>query len=264
GTESLLALGYKTEGLNMSSGVSYPFIRSRPLSLTGFIAFDYKDSESFNLGVKATEDRLRIVRGELLFDNFDEFGGANLLELGLYQGIDGLGSTSNGNPLASRQGGVVDFFKITAEASRKQTLPNSFELYGSIYGQWTDDVLLSIQECGYGGQTFGRGFDVSLITGDQCLLTTLELRHNTRVSGPLARWIGYAQPYGFIDYGYIWNIDPPGGTPAHDDGSSAGLGLRFGNSDLQHNVAVSTTVVTPESQPDVSDIRGWFQTTFRF
>lgn len=264
GTESLLALGYETKGLNLSGGLKYPIIRSRPFSLFGLLAFDFKNSESFNLGVKATEDRLRIVRGELLIESADERGGINLIELGLHKGIDGLGSTKNDNTLASRLGGQVDFFKFTAEASRRQKLPRNFELFGQLFVQLADDALLSSQECGYGGQTYGRGFDSSLITGDQCLLASLEIRRNLPVSGPLAKWVSYAQPYAFIDYGHIWNINPPGGTPEYDDGSSAGVGLRFGGEKLQHNVAVSTVVLRPESQTDVSQVRGWFQTTFRF
>lgn len=264
GTAALLALGYKTNGLNVSTGMSFPFIRTRSENLTGTIAFDFKNSESTNLGVLATKDRLRIIRGELSYDKADDNGGVNQITLVVSKGIDGLGSTSNSNPLASRTPSIVDFTKATAEISRTQKLQNRFSFFTSIFGQWTNDPLLSSQECGYGGRNYGRGFDSSIITGDKCFLASAELRHNLNLSGAAASWLKYAQPYAFIDYGHIWNINAPLGTPASDDATSAGAGIRFGNNTFSADLTVSTVINAPNSQPNIDDTRGWFKTTFKF
>ena len=264
GTTALLAFDTETRGVNVSVGVSYPFIRTRTQNLTGTLAFDYKDSESASLAIPTTEDRLRIVRGELDYQLADEFGGTNRIIGTVALGIEGLGSTQNGNPLASRTPGVVDFFKITGEASRTQDLGAGWSLHGSIFGQYSADPLLSSQECGFGGRTYGRGFDTSIITGDHCVQTMLELRHDLDVIDAIEGYISYAQPYAFIDYGAIWNINPPAGTPTHDDGASAGLGIRFGSERFATDVAVSHVLDAPQSQTNVSQTRAWLRTVVNF
>ena len=178
GTSELLLLDYETDSLNISGIVSYPFIRTRNTNLTGRLAFDWKNSESDMLGVPSTVDRLRIVRGELAFDNADEANGVNQAILSLSQGIDGIGSTENGNPLASRSNGRVDFTKATLQLSRIQSLGSGNSAYVMGYGQLAANPLLSGQECGYGGGWVGRSFEPSVVTGDHCALLLGELRHD--------------------------------------------------------------------------------------
>ncbi|MEP4016708.1 MAG: ShlB/FhaC/HecB family hemolysin secretion/activation protein [Anderseniella sp.] len=264
GTAPLLALGLETEGSNISTGFIYPFIRTRDENLNGTIAFDFKNSESENLGVPATEDRLRIVRAGLDYERADQKGGINQFQIEASKGIEGLGSTKNGNILASRTPGVVDFFKLTGLVARTQQLPKNFSLYGEVFGQWSPDALLSSQECGYGGRSRGRGFDSSIITGDRCVMATLELRKNIALQGQVATLLTYVQPYAFADIGKIWNETPPLGTPADDRGASIGAGLRFGNEKFSADLAVTRVVETPDSQPGVDDVNGWFKVTARF
>lgn len=264
GTAPLIVFSTETSGFNISTGLAYPFIRSREQNLTGTVAFDFKNSESSNLGAPATEDRLRILRGELAYDLADEHGGVNRIVASAHVGIDGLGSTANGNPLASRTPGVVDFFRVTGELSRNQKLHDRWSLYGSIFGQWSADPLLSSQECGYGGRSYGRGFDSFIVTGDHCFLGLVELRRDVRVPKAFSQFLTYAQPYAFADYGHIWNIDAPVGTPRTDEGASIGLGVRFGGEKLSAELSAAHVVVTPDSQPNVSDTTGWFKATIRF
>lgn len=264
GTRALLVFDTETRGLNISAGFTYPFIRTRERNLTGTIAFDYKDSTSSNLGIMSTEDRLRIVRGELDYEFVDRFGGTNRLTGTASFGIEGLGSTRNGNPLASRTPGVVDFFKVTGEATRTQELAARWSLFGSVFGQWSADPLLSSQECGFGGRTYGRGFDSSIVTGDHCVQGMVEMRHALEIAAPFEPYLSYAQPYAFVDYGRIWNINAPAGTPAQDDGASAGLGLRFGSERFAADLTVSQVLDRPQSQPGVAATRGWLKATIRF
>lgn len=264
GTAALTALNYESEGYNVSTGLSFPFIKTREQRLTGNVAFDWRNSKSFNLGLPATEDRLRIFRAELEYENADAHGGQNQVTLAFSQGINGFGSTSNTNPLASRSPGVVDFTKLTLDLARTQQLGNDFSLYGHLYSQWTSDPLLSSQECGFGGRTFGVGFDSSIITGDTCAMASLELRKNASVPASMGEWFDYAQFFGVVDYGKIWNITPPLGTPAQDEGASAGLGIRFGNGQFSAEAGVTTILSSPASQPGVQDTRAWLKATMRF
>jgi hypothetical protein len=64
----------------------------------------------------------------------------------------------NGNPLASRLVGRVDFSKIEATISRTQPLFDRLSAFGSLYGQYAFDPPLAPGQSGYGGQYFGRAF----------------------------------------------------------------------------------------------------------
>lgn len=265
GTAALRTIDYESRGLNLSWALSHPFIRTRSQNLTATIAFDFKNSKGFQLGAPSSRDRLRIVRGELAYDLADESGGVNQVIIGLSHGIDGLGSTKNGNLLASRSNGKVDFFKITASVSRTQNLPNNFQLYGGVSGQWTPDPLLSSQECGYGGSQFGRGFDPSIITGDRCFQGLVELRYNVNVGSTAWRQlVGYAQLYSFADYGKVWNLKAPLGTAKHDDAASGGIGLRFGKGWFNTDLQLTRTIHKPNSVAGTADWRAFIQLSAQF
>lgn len=265
GTPLLTGLGYETESFNLTGALSYPIIRTRSQNLTGTLALDFQDSQGFSATGFGTTDRLRVLRGELAYDVADEWSGVNQAILSVNQGIQGLGSTTNSNPMASRIPGRVDFFKTTLFLSRRQELPRRFSAYTSAFGQLAADPLLSSQECGYGGRRFGRGFTSSLITGDHCLLLNGELRYDLRVPDGLSTAFDSIQTYVFADYGRIWNITPPAGTPVTDDGASAGLGLRFDKRDrFSADIVVSRTVHDPTSVAKPPEWQGWFKLTATF
>lgn len=260
GTTTLRALDYETESRNLSLALSQPFIRTRSENLTGTVAFDFKDSKSFNLGALASEDRLRILRGELAYDFADDKGGVNQFIAAAYLGVDGLGSTASDNPNASRTPGRTDFFKFTLDASRRKLLRNQYALNMRLFGQWTGVPLLSSQECGYGGQRFGRAFDASTIVGDRCLLASVELTKNLA-----PRWgLEGLQAYGIADYGYIHNISAPLGTPTSDDASSLSMGLRFGKGNWSGDFAMSTPLDRPKSVSDTDDLSAHFKLSWQF
>lgn len=261
----LTALDYETEGLNASVALSYPFIRTRSRNLTGTLAFDLKNSESTNFAGVASEDRLRIVRAEFSFDNADQYNGTNQVRLAFHKGIEGLGSTANGNPNASRTPGKVDFFRATLELSRTQALGNGFSLHGGVFGQWTDDPLLSSQECGFGGTQYGRGYDSSVITGDTCVKGMVEMRYNIP-AGEFTQGLGldYSQLYAFADAGWIRNIDAPLGTPSSDNASSAGMGVRFGLGHMNFDVLAAKPLNTPNSIATDDNWQGFFSLSAQF
>ena len=94
----------------------------------------------------------------------------------------GFGSTDNGNPLASRLGGRVDFSKVEALASRLQPLPERFSFFVSGYAQYAFDPLLVPEQCSFGGRVFGRAYDPSELLGDHCWMASAELRYDLPLS----------------------------------------------------------------------------------
>jgi len=218
-----------------------PTVRSRErnLTLTGLVFMS--DNYSDVLGSPFNVDRLRGFRGKADADIADSLQGINQFNVTFSQGIEGLGSTDNGNPLASRAAGRVDFSKLEGTIGRMQPLPARFSAYASLYGQYAFTPLLVSEQCGYGGRFFGRAFDPSELLGDSCWEALGELRYDLP---PTVPQIEQAQLYAFTDYGRLYTMDPAVGTAASTHGASAGAGLRLAvlknfNADLQAAKAIS-------------------------
>jgi hemolysin activation/secretion protein len=224
---SLTGLDFESRSTTFESGFTYPVIRSREqnlrLSALGFA----EDAFSETLDAPFSDDRLRGFRLRANYDQVDTWLGTVGLSqvIGTFsQGIDGLGSTSNGNPLASVANGRVDFSKFELIANRTQTLGAGFSLYGALDGVWAGSALLSAEQCTYGGATFGRAFDPATLVGDRCVLELGELRYDVAIPNNPFR---QTQLYAFADHGDLYRIDASASTPGHDEGSSVGSGLRL-------------------------------------
>ena len=240
GTQELEALEFATRSTLIEAGAFYPVVRSREKNLTFTGLVFMSDNYSDVLASPFNVDRLRGFRGKADADIADSLQGINQFNVTFSQGVDGLGSTDNGNPLASRAAGRVDFSKIEGTIGRTQPLPGRFSAYGSLYGQYAFTPLLASEQCGYGGRFFGRAFDPSEMLGDSCWEALGELRYDLSALMPQ---ITQAQLYTFTDYGRLFTREPAIGTDASVHGASAGAGLRLGmlknfNADLQTAKAI--------------------------
>ncbi len=245
GTASLEALQYRTLGPYGDAGLSYPVIRSRERNLTvsglGFAS----NSESDVLGAPFNNDRLRGFRARADGDFADSWQGINQVYGIVSQGIRGLGSTANGNPLASRAVGRVDFSKVEGYAGRTQPLPANFSTYMAAYGQYAFTPLLTPEQCGFGGRYFGRAFDPSQLLGDSCIEATGELRYDFR---SLPWQITQAQFYGFADWGELHTLQASPGTPSIADAASVGAGTRLGWSNhIDADLSVAKAIEGPRN-----------------
>jgi hemolysin activation/secretion protein len=224
GTLDLESLRLATNSTVGEAGLSYPVIRSRERNLTvtglAFLSDNYSDV----LDARFNQDRLRGIRVRADGDAADSLLGINQLNVIFSQGIKGLGSTENGNPLASRAVGRVDFTKIEATVSRLQPLFSNFSAYVSAYGQYGFTPLLVPEQCGYGGRFFGRAYDPSQLLGDSCFEVIGELRYDIPVAAQL---LSNVQFYGFTDYGELYTRDAAIGTASTVHGASAGAGIRL-------------------------------------
>ena len=232
GTPELQALDYRTKSTVVETGLTYPFVRTRERNLSATaLAF-----ASHNEGVildsadlpPSTLDRLRGGRLKIIGDAADPFNGINQIAVIFSHGVQGLGSTVNGQELASRLNGRVDFSKIEATASRLQQLPQNFSFLMSAYGQYAGTPLLNPELCGFGGRVFGRAFDPSDLVADSCFETFAELRYDLPVLPLMKEVTQTTQVYGFADRGWLHNLAPDVGTPANMKAASAGGGLRVG------------------------------------
>ena len=236
GTVPLEILQYRTLGPYGDVGLSYPVIRSREKNLKLSGLFYGSDNEGDAMDAPLSDDRLRGFRVKVDADFADATQAINQFNVTVSQGIQGLGSTLNGNPLASRLAGRVNYDKIEFTGSRTAPLVDKFSAYLSIYGQYAGTPLLVPEQCAFGGRYFGRAFDPSQLVGDSCLEGIGELRYD--LTHP--RFVNTAQLYTFTDFGELYTRDAALGTPQNQQAASVGAGIRldwFNHVDADFSVA---------------------------
>jgi hemolysin activation/secretion protein len=136
------------------------------------------------------------------------------------QGLDALGATGEGDPLASRRDASGQFSKAEFYASFGTELAPHFGLGVSVGGQLAWEPLLVSEEIGLGGRTFLRAFDYREVSGDQGAAASLELRYDlVHLPGPFRR----AQLYAYADAGRVSNFE---GGFGGGELASAGGGFR--------------------------------------
>src|ERR1700730_1358539 len=230
GTEELELVNYRTRSFYAETGLSYPVIRARELNLNvrGLWFWSNDRGMFFDLpdDPPSTHDRMRGMRVRVDADSADAVGGINQLYFVFSQGVRGLGATQNGQELASRINGRVDFSKMELTVSRLQPVPlPAFSALIAAYGQYAMTPLLVSEMCGYGGRLFGRGFGPPPVISDSCFEALFELRYDIPIQLPA---LTQTQLYGFFDHGWLHNLAPVPGTFTSVDAASFGGGLRLG------------------------------------
>src|SRR6266542_168304 len=231
GTEELTFFDYRTRSFYAETGLFYPVIRARERNLNVSGLWFWSNDRGIFLDLldepPSTHDRMRGMRVRVEADSADAIGGINQLFFVFSQGVRGLGATQNGQDLASRLNGRVDFSKMELTLSRLRPLPLLPGLSGlvAVYGQYAMTPLLVSELCGYGGRLFGRGFDPSQFVSDSCLEALYELRYDIPIQ---LQALNQAQLYGFFDKGWLHNLAPVPGTFKSVDAASFGAGLRLG------------------------------------
>ena len=177
-----------------------------------------------------TRDRIRKSKFGIAYDVADSFNGYNYVSAEIHHGLEILEASEFGDANLSRSEAMPDFSKIEFSYSRIQGLPQSFTAIGRISGQLSAEPLYSSEEFGYGGQSFGRAYDSSEITGDSGISGSLELRYNG-----LKKWQGISlYPYVFYDIGKVWNEDTAG---LRQSGASSGTGMI-----IRHKSGINTNI----------------------
>lgn len=224
GTAALEAVEFSSSSLAGDIGFSLPVVRTHDTKLTLSALAFFSDSLAYMLGSPSSDDRLRGIRAKADLVRDDDTGGRLVAEAVVSQGFSGFGASANGSPLLSRANGRADFTTLALTAAYDHPLGNHFSAHLAASGQLVATPLLSPEECGYGGKEFGRAFDPSEITGDDCVLVSGEVRFDPPVpDSPF----GKPELYAFADYGRVFRIAPSVGTPTMDAGASAGFGARL-------------------------------------
>lgn len=216
----------ETDTLRFGFNASYPVIRSRATNLWVKGGFDFAnidlDTDAFGPQVR---DDMRVLWAGIQVDHRDDWGGANLLQVRLRQGLGILGNTDGKDALPSRADADENFTSLQFSAARRQSITDELDLYLAGKAQFSFEPLLADEECSVGGETFGRGYDPGEIADDQCLAGTVELQYHPEWRPAFLKdYVQAYQLYGFYDVGRVW---PENGD--FGDGNalqSAGIGLR--------------------------------------
>jgi hemolysin activation/secretion protein len=204
----------------------HPLLRARNESLYLSGQAYWSDAEQEAMGLKAFADHIRAVGAGLRYNLVDTWGGQNLAQLSLVQGLPILNASEAGDDELSRPRGHGDFFKAVVELARQQQIDGPWAASITLAGQKSTSTLLSGDEFSVGGARFGRGYDPSEITGSNGAAGVVELQYNGQVPG-LGPELTY-QVYGFGDFGVVWTGDAIGGGVQKDSLASAGGGVRLG------------------------------------
>ncbi|WP_410052959.1 ShlB/FhaC/HecB family hemolysin secretion/activation protein [Bradyrhizobium sp. SZCCHNS1054] len=172
------------------------------------------------------QDRIRFLTLTSDYRWGDRFGGDSYLTVSYRQGLDILGATPSGDPMASRDGASPSFSVLNAWFTRYQTLSDAWSIKIAGAGQLASGPLYNSQQFYLGGFAFGRGYGSAEISGDNALAGTFELRFDQKLNW--AYLSGY-QLYSFADAGLVWNdgYRPSDGAALTSVG--AGVRLTFPN-----------------------------------
>jgi hemolysin activation/secretion protein len=228
-----------SDAFNYGVAVSHPLIRSRAQNLYVGGEFLVKDISTDALSSELYRDRLRIVSLESNGDLADPYGGANLGQVKLSQGLDILGVTKTGSLDLSRVAGHSDFTRLSGTLERLQTINATLRLYTAATGQYAWSPLLVSEQFGFGGQQFGRAYDASELTGDDGVAGMAELRCTPPITLPNAS----SELFAFYDIGRLWNY---GAIADAESAASTGIGLRFAFGD---HVTANLTLAQPLTRP---------------
>jgi hemolysin activation/secretion protein len=221
---SIVPLHLETTSGAVRLSYSQPIVRRRSRNLYARGVLSAFDSTTKVFGVEDTVDRVRSVSLGVTYDAADRLGGVSVVDVAFFQGLPGLGASSNGERLLSRPTGRVDFRKSSLYAQRLQLLPGRFSVLVGLDAQYAFTDLLASEMFSVGGELFGRGYDPSALLSDHGGSVKLDLRYTHRWRGttPVA-----LVPYVFGDMGRVWQRTHVTGINAYDSAASAGGGVQL-------------------------------------
>jgi hemolysin activation/secretion protein len=171
------------------------WIRSRQLNLASRLELELKKSVTYSRGDPSNLDKLSVLGLETSLDHVDaRFKGLNFGTIELRQGFNDLfGSISSSDDSAripagsglrpSRQSGSTrefaegEFTKLFITGQRFQTLPRDFSLLVRGEYQWSDDLLVPMEQYSVGGPDNVRAFPPAQILLDRAGFWSAELIH---------------------------------------------------------------------------------------
>jgi hemolysin activation/secretion protein len=223
----------KTDTFELRASISPLLSQKQTLTLTMAAGFS-NVSEHDVLG-PLYSDAIRTFSLNADYRMQDDFGGTNLLTVNWRQGLDVLGASDKSDPWVSVWGASPKFSALNFWFTRYQTLGGAWSVKLASAGQMVSGPMYLSQQFYLGGLAFGRGYGAALVSGDNGVAGSLELRFDQKLN--YTYWTGI-QLYSFVDSGLVWwsGLRPSDGTAL----TSAGGGVRlFLGGDLQADLGIA-------------------------
>ena len=166
------------------------WFRSRQFNLSSRVELDHKESRTFTGGRETNEDRLSVFKLEGTLDYVDtRFKGLNFATAEFSHGVNDLIKAMGSSDSAKRQpsysrpsrvGGSTkfasgEFSKLFFTGSRLQTLPKNLTLLVRGEFQWSNDLLVPLEQYSVGGPDNVRAYPPAQFLLDRVLFLSAEL-----------------------------------------------------------------------------------------
>ncbi len=206
----------------LTADMSYPFSKSRTLSLIARASLSDWKSHDRSAGSLVQHDRLQVARAGLEFLRASpaRIDGRIFVSRGLGTG----GSTEAGDPLASRPGAGGKFTKLNAQVQIVAPMSKRVFFRLDTAAQLSSASLLASEEFALGGSRIGRAFDFNEATGDHGFGGMIELSYRFANSAHLPKSL---EVFAFTDGGAAFRKRPSPGFPDHRWIASTGIGTRL-------------------------------------
>jgi hemolysin activation/secretion protein len=226
---------------------NYPLLRTIDHSLFGRIELNVKDNALDASGQRMTQEDLRWLAASLNYVGELDKGAISLT--GTFgQGLDSLGASDRGDPLAPRAGVPDDYRFFRADLDLRKEIAPLTTIRFRVAAQYAPTALPSAAQLALGGDPYGLAFDGSAVSGDSGIASALELGRNIQL--PDSSPISNLNVFAFVDYGAIRNHDT-GVDYINEELGSTGVGMTasFG----QHLNARAIVAIPFEDSQELAD-----------
>jgi len=278
------SLGIDGEVSKFDLSVERTFMKQRDLGVGVELNFSKEIAETEqNNSQFDTSDNLSVFSGTFRFDSMDYIfekiylgGGINIVNLNYSHGIGNfLGSMDSKNdPDSSRQGGSGEFAggefdKVGLSMSRLQNIGKGLSCLLRFEGQWSKDVLVSLEQFSLSGPDRVRAYAPAELMRDKAWFASAELLLNSsgfydKVAFKNYSWAEILQLSVFFDYA-DGRMNDPLGNESDEPLYGVGVGLRFS---LPGKIFAQITASKPldnyETTQNENDTQIYFSTSLYF
>jgi hemolysin activation/secretion protein len=261
----------------------HSLIRSREKNVSTIVTWRRSNAITSDPSGPTAEDKLSVIEVAFDFDSIDSRArGLNLGALGFTLGLgDLLGGVGDGE--VADMGGVCpsrtgasgacatnSFFKTFGSYSRLQKLAEDISILLRTEGQYSPNLLTSLEQFNIGGPASVRAYPVSEALFDSGVFGSLELTVNAPgfshvpAFGGLT-WGQLLRVSFFSDFAYGHLNDALSNERANASFYGYGAGLGFGiPGDLQGRLQYARPFAGSLNASDGDDDRWWFELTYQF
>lgn len=275
------------------------FIRSRRKNFSTRFGFTRKKSKTVTASRNTNRDKLSVFTLSADYDSVDSFslsndpdekgGGINFAYLEFSQGLnnffDSMGSASQANFISinnngfqpSRQGGGGNqdfaagrFNKIFASYTRLQTVRKNHSLLLRAEYQWSNDILVPMEQYSVGGPDNLRAFPVAQVLWDRAYFVSIEWLINApffadRPAFDNRTWGEILQFSVFFDQA-TGRLNTPrlSDQQGHKSLRGAGIGLRFTLPGFIESKILWASEIGGNEVGNERNVQVWGDLTYRF